>query len=154
VALVTLHPAIQSMHGRMGNAVFVYRKGRQHVRPYVKGRNPKTEAQQKNRTAFARAVRQWQAMNTYQRFLWNREAAGANRSGYNLFLSYRLQDAGEMLPQKQQKAFVPAPLLLRTSTEPGPEQHRITGKPHPPPGLQGQKRLQTRSIGPAYHGKK
>jgi hypothetical protein len=85
--------AVKSIHGRMGDIVFVYRNGKQHARPYVRPRNPKTRAQRARRSVFAKAISAWQALSAQEKSLWNTRARRKNRTGYNLFISNYLRTA-------------------------------------------------------------
>ncbi len=87
MADITLNPAFTACHGRMGNLVFVHRRGKQHVRVYAKPTNPDTPAQRERRSAFRDAVRAWQALPDTEKDSWNARARRKNRSGYNLFIS-------------------------------------------------------------------
>jgi hypothetical protein len=87
MACVTLHPALQSISGRIGNIVFYSSKGQQFARSYVIPRNPNTAAQRERRTLFAEAVTRWQSLSEHSKEKWNRKALGTVRTGYTLFIS-------------------------------------------------------------------
>jgi hypothetical protein len=87
MACVTLHPALQSISGRIGNIVFYSSKGQQFARSYGIPRNPDTAAQRERRTLFAAAVACWQSMSESSKEKWNRKALGTVRTGYTLFIS-------------------------------------------------------------------
>jgi hypothetical protein len=87
MACVTLHPALQSISGRIGNIVFYASKGQQFARSYVVPRNPDTAAQRERRTLFAEAVARWQSLSGHSKEKWNRKALGTVRTGYTLFIS-------------------------------------------------------------------
>ncbi len=78
---------IKSIHGKIGNLVFYYSRGRQCVRTHVIPRNPDTEAQRTVRSAFRDAVYSWQAMTEDEKHTYNRKARYMNMSGYNLYIS-------------------------------------------------------------------
>ena len=64
--------------GRVGAFVYYVRKGRQHSRPYVVPRDPRTPAQQRCRAIFGAASRTWSAAGTLtdqQRDAWRAEGA-------------------------------------------------------------------------------
>lgn len=90
MAEVTLNPIFRACHGRMGDLVHVRRYGKQHLRIYAKPANPNTPAQRERRSAFRDAVRAWQAMSDAEKDTWNALARRKRCSGYNLFLSHRL----------------------------------------------------------------
>lgn len=87
MALVALKSYIHSAHGRMGDIVFIYRDGKQHIRPYVKPSNPDTIEQRKNRSLFGEAVLLWQGLSGAEKLLWKNRVAEMAMSGYNLFIS-------------------------------------------------------------------
>jgi len=95
-----LNHLLASIHGRYGGVVFVYRRGRQHMRPYVKPRNPDTLAQRSRRDAFREAVHAWQAMPADEKERWNSLAVSRPLSGYNAFISHVLHRGG-MTPRGQ-----------------------------------------------------
>ncbi len=82
---------IKSIHGKIGNVVFYYSRGKQCIRTYVIPRNPDTEAQRLVRRAFGDAVRSWQAMRPDDKYAYNKTARFLNMSGYNLFISNYLK---------------------------------------------------------------
>jgi hypothetical protein len=88
MACVTLHPALQSISGRIGDIVFYSSKGQQFARSYVIPRNPDTAAQRERRTLFAKAVAHWQSISESSKEKWNRKALGTVRTGYTLFISH------------------------------------------------------------------
>ncbi len=93
MAIATPNIMIRSIHGRIGNLVFYYRRravngaGTQCVRMHVIPRNPDTEAQRRVRCAFRNAVLSWQSMTADEKYAFNRKARFMNMSGYNLYIS-------------------------------------------------------------------
>ncbi len=88
--IIKLKPHIKSIHGRAGNMVFYFSRGRQYARSYCVPRNPSTALQQKNRQSFAQAVRLWQQLPAGEKIIYNRIAGSRPISGYNLFISCRM----------------------------------------------------------------
>ena len=96
MAPVTLNAAFRTLSGRVGDAVFYTRYGRQYVRPYVKPSNPDTPAQRVRRSSFRNAVHAWQALGEEERLLWKNIGRKRHLSGYNAFISHAMsgeQDA-------------------------------------------------------------
>ncbi len=87
MATATPNILIKSIHGRIGNIVFYYSRGKQCVRTHVIPRNPDTEAQRAVRRSFGDAVRTWQSMSTDERSAFTKKARFLNMSGYNLYIS-------------------------------------------------------------------
>lgn len=93
MARVTLNVAFKSLQGKVGDAVFYQRYGKQLMRPYVVPSNPDTPAQRTQRGAFREAVHAWQTLTIEQREEWNGKARRVRRSGYNFFISCYLGSA-------------------------------------------------------------
>ncbi len=129
MAIATLSPAFTACHGRIGNLVLVNRYGRQYIRAYVKPRNPNTSAQRAGRSAFADAVRSWQALTEEEKHVWNRKAQRLRMSGYNAFISRHIKCAMLSYPQNpgkhDQQAFSRSmsglsPVYLHSSSDTAP----------------------------------
>ena len=97
---------IKSLHGRIGDTVYVFRKGKQHTRPYVIPRNPDTPAQRARRSVFADAVRAWKELSVEEKEGLNKEACRMKRSGYNLFIGRYMRTAAQR----------PVPIIVRHKT--------------------------------------
>jgi hypothetical protein len=82
---------LKSLHGRERNFIYYTIKGRQYVRAYAVTHNPRSAAQQKNRTSFAEAVRTWQELSPEQKNFYNMKAEKKPYSGYNLFISISMK---------------------------------------------------------------
>jgi hypothetical protein len=91
MAKVKFRSPIQSIHGRLGNVIFYTVYGNNYARSYSIPKNPRTEAQQKNRVNFAEAVKLWQGLSDAEKRKYNRMAAGKPLSGYNLFISMKMK---------------------------------------------------------------
>ena len=87
MAKITPASYIKSIHGRIGNIIFYNVSGIQYARAYSIPYNPRTEAQQDNRAAFAHAVRLWKELPRNEKSSFNNLAKGQKLSGYNLFIS-------------------------------------------------------------------
>lgn len=87
MAILTLKAPCKSIHGRIGNNVYLFRRGQQIVRPYVKPTNPDTEKQRFIRNLFSEAVLSWQNISDNQKAYWNKCASGKPVSGYNMYIS-------------------------------------------------------------------
>jgi hypothetical protein len=79
----------QTRHGH-GN-VAGDKTRRQQVRNWVKGRNPKTPAQQTNRDAFSSAVVAWHALSSETKAQLKKDSVGTNCNAYQLFLKQQMQ---------------------------------------------------------------
>ena len=90
MAKIKLNSYIKSIHGRVGNIIYYNVKGCQYARSYSIPRNPGTAAQQKNRTTFARAVKQWQNLQSEEKAFYNHLAQNKPLSGYNIFISMQM----------------------------------------------------------------
>jgi len=91
MAKMRLKSYIKSVHGRMGNVIHYNVYGYQYARSYSIPRNPRTEAQQNNRSAFAEAVKLWQELTPCEQSEYNRLAVGKPLSGYNIFISMQMK---------------------------------------------------------------
>jgi hypothetical protein len=92
MAKVKFRSPIQSIHGRIGNIIFYCVNGNNYARSWSIPKNPRTEAQQKNRVNFADAVKLWQGLTDTEKEKYNRMAAGKTLSGYNLFISMKMKN--------------------------------------------------------------
>jgi hypothetical protein len=83
--------------GRVGDVVYVISRYGQIARKYVPPRNPRTPAQQRNRSNFGAISSQWRALSPEQRAAWCLAAAAAQYTlspmgrrvalnGYNYFV--------------------------------------------------------------------
>ncbi len=113
MALVALNSAFNSFHGRVDGLVFVYRHGRQHVRPCVKPRNSTTSAHRALRRAFAGAVRAWHLLSG-QKTLWNISSQRSPSNGYNAFLSWYVQEGVHQAGSGRHPASSPDPVFRTT----------------------------------------
>ena len=108
MATAKLNPVIESISGRMGNAVFYCRYNRQCVRTYVVPANTDTAARRKVRRNFAVAVKLWQQMTKDQKYAYTKKARLTGMSGYNLFISFFI--TGRMTqPDKYRTVYKNAP---------------------------------------------
>jgi hypothetical protein len=98
MAAVKLRSYLKELNGRYGDYIFYNIKGRQYMRSYSIPRNPRTEAQQENRSVFAEAVKLWQTLSAEEKHIYNRLASRKALTGYNLFISMHMK--GITLQQK------------------------------------------------------
>jgi len=120
MAKIRFKSYIKSGHGRMGNVIYYNVKGYQYARSYSIPRNPRTEAQQKNRACFAEAVSIWQCLTEKEKSRYNRMAAGKPLSGYNLFISMQMKglisEKARMVKVKDE--LIHTPYTLRSTSVP------------------------------------
>lgn len=126
-----LNPVFTAAHGRLGKVVLVYRHGRQHLRPYVKGANPDTPAQRLRRGTFRQAVSAWQALDISDKRQWNRRSTKPRCSGSHLFISHFMKNAPTAYP-------APDPVLPEKSA--GPQSSPLLRSSLSDPSLHPQSR--------------
>jgi len=114
MAKIRFKSYIKSAHGRMGNIIYYNVKGHQYARSYSIPRNPRTEAQQKNRESFAEAVKIWQSLTEKEKSRYNHMAAGKPLSGYNLFISMQMK--GLISEEASREELIYAPYTLRSTS--------------------------------------
>lgn len=139
---------IKSIHGHIGNIILYNVNGNQYARSYTIPRNPRTKVQQKNRTAFAEAVKLWQKLSDEDKSCYNLMAKGKPLTGYNLFISMNMKGITHELKKQFQSTPViysyTLPILQRVYTSVSPSillylnhitsaQERFTMKK--PPGI-------------------
>jgi hypothetical protein len=77
-----------SAQGTIAQALtFSRRKGRQKVRFQRKQKYDATDNQIPYRLLMAQAVTEWNALTDEQKAVWNAQAQGTTKTGYNLFVS-------------------------------------------------------------------
>jgi len=94
---IEINSKVDTFHGKTGNYIHYYVKGYHYVRTYTIPRNPRSAAQQKNRNAFADAVKLWQELTQAEQAIYNRISRKTRYSGYNLFISMCMK--GMSLPE-------------------------------------------------------
>lgn len=72
--------------GKMGDAVFYSVGKRSFMRTYVIPRNPRTEAQQKNRSLFAEAMASWKALPHEEKYLYKVRTRNLDMHPHNLYV--------------------------------------------------------------------
>gem|GEM_PF-567055 len=107
MAKIQFKSYIKDVHGRMGNIIYYNVKGNQYARSYSIPRNPCTEIQQKNRSAFAEAVRLWHGLPPRKQKEYNRLAEGRPLSGYNIFISMQMNGVSLKLLMRVHRRQVP-----------------------------------------------
>jgi len=126
MAKVKFRSPIQSIHGRIGNIIFYTVNGNNYARSWSIPKNPKTDAQQKNRVNFADAVKLWQELTDAEKAEYNRMAAGKPLSGYNLFISIKMKNISpEVLKVSQsgqvKECYIYTPYLQAVTSVSAPE---------------------------------
>jgi len=102
MARTKLSSIVTKAGGKMDKVVHYNRLGTQCVRRHVIPHNPDTEAQRENRSAFADAVKTWQALPDEEKLFWNKKASTLRRkgkngkTGYSVFLSHYLKNPEDM----------------------------------------------------------
>ncbi len=91
MAIIELHPFIESAAGRLGGLVFTTWKGITVLRGRGFPSNPRTPLQQENRSAFGEIVKQWRALPPEAKERWNDLARGRPLSGYNEFIAVNMR---------------------------------------------------------------
>ena len=131
---------LDTMNGRMGDAVFYSCNGRHYARVMVKPRNPNTAAQVLVRRTFGDAVRAWQALDHDSKRKFIRKGRMRRINGYNLFISEYMKERMPAIrsvnSDREFKEYSKpvVPLLLRSTSVPTP---LPAGYSHnsPPPGM-------------------
>jgi hypothetical protein len=72
--------------GKMGDAVFYSIGNRSYMRTYVIPRNPRTEAQQKNRSLFAEAMASWKTLTSEEKYLYKTRTRDLDMHPHNLYI--------------------------------------------------------------------
>ena len=99
MAVMTMNPLFTAAGGRAGNIVFYTVKGSVYARRYVKPRDPRTEAQKKNRVLFRQAMHSWQGLSASAKARYNDRARGTRMTGHNLYISrYMASAAADAAP--------------------------------------------------------
>lgn len=123
MAKVTFDPLIESVNGRLGNVVYCRLRGNFYIRAHCIPRNPRTASQQKNRSAFAEAVKLWRELPPEEKSEYNRIAKGKPLSGYNMFISVRMKGipgaaAEDTAPRQGAYRERTAPFQIKSSSVP------------------------------------
>ena len=92
MARVKFIPEIDTMNGRMGDAVFYGYHDRHYARIHIIPRNPDTASQVFVRRTFGDAVRAWQALDQESRRKFIRKGRMRSINGYNLFISEYMKE--------------------------------------------------------------
>jgi len=87
MATAILNPVIDSISGSVGDLVFYKRYGRTVMRAWIMPPNPRTPAQQSNRSRFREAMTSWRALPDYEKDSYNRRARKFSMTGHNLYIS-------------------------------------------------------------------
>jgi hypothetical protein len=125
MATAELNPAFMNFKGNIGRLIYYSRMGKTCVRSHVIPRNPRTEAQQKNRDLFAEAVNSWKLLTAEEKNLWKLKAAMKKRTGYNFFISSFILNAAKETDLTSTVSLLPAvsyiaPIPLRILSDSSP----------------------------------
>ena len=92
MATVITTVLLRGLSGKMGDVVYVNRKGKVHVRKLVSQRNPDTPAQRAQRDNMKQVVSEWRAMDRDEKDSWGRLARKKDMSGYHFYVSRRMKE--------------------------------------------------------------
>ena len=111
MATAILNPAIDSISGAIGGIVLYERFGRTVMRAYIIPPNPRTPAQQANRSRFRDAMASWRRLPDEEKDTYNRKARKLGMTGHNLYISRYMKaytDGNTPLsPDKQWRIDIP-----------------------------------------------
>lgn len=77
---------IKTPGGKMGDTVFYSIGNHTYMRTYVIPRNPRTEAQQKNRSLFAEAMASWKTLTPEEKYLYKIRTMDLDMHPHNLYI--------------------------------------------------------------------
>ena len=140
MARVKFAAELDTMNGRMGDAVFYSIYNRHYARVHIIPRDPNTVAQVFVRRTFGDAVRAWQALDNDSKRKYIRRGRMRSINGYNLFISEYMKERmpalrsskGDRLLKDYSKPIVPS--LLQCASVPSPLKVRHSYN-SPPPGM-------------------
>jgi len=95
MATAQLNPVINSVSGSVGALVFYERRGKTIMRAHIIPPNPKTPAQQKNRSRFRDAMLSWQGLSAHEKASCNATALKLGMTGHNLYISRFMKKKGD-----------------------------------------------------------
>ena len=105
MAQVKLNPVFEGFSRQVGDLVFYNRKGKTIVRRKATNRHdPKSEAQQKVRNAFARVVEIWSSLKGVAHVSWEEHTKGEDFTGYNAFIGENSTRYRKAIPLELTKA--------------------------------------------------
>ena len=93
MATATLNPVLESISGTVGGIVLYKRCGRTIMRAHIIPPNPRTPAQQANRSRFRDAMLSWRQLPDEEKDSFNRAARRLGMTGHNLFISRYMKGA-------------------------------------------------------------
>ncbi|HRZ26280.1 MAG TPA: hypothetical protein P5295_05685 [Spirochaetota bacterium] len=106
MAIAHLNPVIDSISGSVGKLVFYERYGKTVMRAYIIPPNPRTAAQQANRSRFRQAMASWRQLPDYEKDSYNRRARKLSMTGHNLYISRYMK--GTSVAERVQTGIAPA----------------------------------------------
>lgn len=92
MARVKFAAELDTMNGRMGDAVFYSFYNRHYARVHIIPRDPNTPAQVFVRRTFGDAVRAWQALDNDSKRKFIKKGRMRRINGYNLFISEYMKE--------------------------------------------------------------
>ena len=95
MATAQLNPVLTSISGSVGALVFYKRYGRTIMRAHIIPPNPKTPAQQKNRSRFREAMLSLQGLSADEKIAYNAAARKPGITGHNLYISRYMKKNGD-----------------------------------------------------------
>lgn len=86
MAKIVYDTFINSIYGRLGDAVHYNFRTRKCMRVYAVPRNPRTELQQKNRALFAEAMASWKTLNPEEKYYYRKRTQKLAMHPHNLYI--------------------------------------------------------------------
>ena len=140
MARVKFAAELDTMNGRMGDAVFYSFYNRHYARVHIIPRDPNTPAQVFVRRTFGDAVRAWQALDNDSKRKFIKKGRMRRINGYNLFISEYMKERmpalrsgkGDRLFKDYSKPIVSSILQGPSVPSTLPARHSYNS---PPPGM-------------------
>lgn len=127
MAKVKLPSYLIELSGRMEDAV-IYKSGNKIcIRTYVKPRNPRTEAQQKNRSLFAEAMAEWKKLPPEEKSIYRQKTRKLDMLPHNLFVKEYLRSRTEQNREKP----ATAPHMVKADSAHSPYELRMPSEASP-----------------------
>ena len=109
MATATLNPILDSITGSVGRMVFYTRHGKTVMRIWIKPPNPRTRAQQANRSRFAEAMASWRGLAVPEKNTYAARAKKLGIAGHNLFIREYMRTRGVVASDSAVEHVIPAP---------------------------------------------
>jgi len=114
MATAQLNPVLTSISGSVGRLVFYSRFGKTIMRAWIIPPNPRTPAQQANRSRFRDAMLSWRQLPDEEKDSFNRKGKKLGMTGHNLYISRYMK--GTAGAERVQTATAPAYRGTRSAT--------------------------------------